>query len=218
MVEYVQSPTHYQTLSTLKHSMHNLMRPVWLGFSCWAILLVISCELLAVTPSQSQVSLRPANTVKVLGDFKNIKFPGDDAFGYSLQLWKEGDQIFGLLAIFTGAPADPPTGLLEDVKFDSRTRQFSFSARLSTGWVHSGGNWNTRTRDRFSFRGVLTRNEVTGILKRTDDLRPTDQPTSKRIRLRRSKRSTQDMNPPPPTYADWKIWADKILRFRGPKW
>lgn len=196
----------------LNHAIRSFMFRVWLAFSI--ILVVVSCELLAFPPSPKQT----ANSVEVVGEFLRVKHSGDDAFGYALQLWKEGDQIFGLLAIFTGAPADPPTGLLEDVKFDPRTRQFSFSARLSTGWVYSEGNWNTRTRNRFSFRGVLTRNGVTGILKDTDDLRPTDQPASRRIRLRRSKLSTQDMNPPPPTYEDWKIWADKILNFRGPKW
>jgi hypothetical protein len=180
-------------------------------FLCSIILVVVSCEFLAVTPA------KPANTVRVLGDFQNIKFPGDDAFGYSLQLWKDGDQIFGLLVVFTGAPADPPTGILEDVKFDPRTRQFSFSARLSTGWTYAGGNWNTPTRDRFNFSGVLTQREVTGILKHSDELRRTAPPVSERIRLRRSVDATQSMSQPA-SYSEWKTWADKILHFRGPKW
>jgi len=189
------------------------MPQMWFGFLRWAIMLVVSCQFLAVTPARTRASCKP---VKVLGDFSSIKYPGDDAFGYSLQLWQEGNQVFGLLAIFTGAPADPPTGILEDVKVDPRTKQFSFSAKLSTGWVHEGSNWNP-TRDRYSFSGVLTRREVTGILKHSDELRPTDPPTSEKIRLRRSVDATQSMSQPA-SYSEWKTWADKILRFRGPKW
>ena len=203
--------------TTLRRSIRSFMPQVWCGLSCWAILLVISCELLAVTPSRTRASLKQANTVKVLGAFSSIKYPGDDAFGYSLQLWQDGNEVFGLLAIFTGAPADPPTGILEDVKFDPRTRQFSFSARLSTGWIYAGGNWDTPTRDRYSFSGVLTRREVSGILKHSDELRPTNPPTSERIRLRRSVDTTQSMTRPA-TYSEWKTWADTILRLRGPRW
>jgi hypothetical protein len=59
----------------------------------------------------------------VLGNFRHLSHTTEDAFGYSLSLWKEGDQVFGLLAVYVGPPADPPTGLLEDVKFDPRTGQ-----------------------------------------------------------------------------------------------
>jgi hypothetical protein len=154
----------------------------------------------------------------VLGNFRHLSHTTEDAFGYSLSLWKEGDQVFGLLAVYVGPPADPPTGLLEDVKFDPRTGQLSFSARLSTGVRYGGGKWDVPTRDRFSFKGVLTRNEVAGTLKQSDDLDPQIAPTSKRIRLRRAVPESQDMNPPPATFAEWKTWADQILRRRGPKW
>jgi hypothetical protein len=188
----------------------------WLGSFLYAVL--GSYALWAVVPSQqTRAPAKTTSPVEVVGHFLKVKHAGDDAFGYSLRLWKEGNQVFGLLGVYIGAPADPPIGILEDVKFDLRTRQFSFSARLSIGWVYAGGTWNNPTRDRYSFSGVLTRREVTGILKHSDEFRPTDPPTSERIRLRRSVDATQTMSEPT-SFSEWKTYADKILRRSGPRW
>jgi hypothetical protein len=179
-----------------------------------ACLLLMSAFAASATP---QVS--PSDPIKVLGDFQHITHTTEDAFGYSLQLWKQGNQVFGLLFVYLGPPSDPPAGLLEDVKFDPRTKQLSFSARLSTGVRSSGaGKWDVPSRDRYSFRGVLSGREVVGTLKESDDLSPKISPRSKRIRLRRSVNSSELMNPPPATYSAWKTWADEILERRGPKW
>jgi hypothetical protein len=179
--------------------------------------LILICALCTVVISQTSVSAKTKSRVEVLGNFSSITHTPEDAFGYALDLWKEGDQVFGLLLVYTGAPADPPTGILENVKFDPRTRQFSFSARLSTGWLYAPGSY-TPSRDRFTFTGVLGRRQVIGTLKLSDDLFPNIAPTSKRIRLRWSRFFTEPMLPPPPTYSEWKIWAGEILRRRGPKW
>ena len=189
----------------------------WLEPVLWCLLLLVSCGL-ASAPSQARASAQAANTVEVLGNFSNVRQSGDDAFGYSLQLWKEGTQIFGLFNVYIGPPADPPVGILEDVKFDPRSRQFSFSARLSTGVVSGQGYSGVASRDRFTFRGVLTRSEVSGTLQHSNDLFPDRRPQSKRIRLRRSQFLTEVMIPPPPTYSEWKTWADGILQRSGPKW
>jgi len=82
------------------------------------------------------VPVTAANEVKVLGSFARITHTEEDAFGYAVELWKEGDRIFGLLMVYVGPPADPPTGVLEDVKFDPRTRHLAFMARLTTGLLY----------------------------------------------------------------------------------
>src|SRR5215207_6151716 len=148
-------------------------KPKLLGLRLTYMLILFLCGLLVSPPSQAQAA-KTANAVKVLGTFLNTRHTGDDVVGYSLKLWKEGNQIFGLLCVYTGAPADPPAGILEDVKFDPRTRQLSFSARLSTGFVYGRGYSGVASRDRFTFRGVVARSEVSGILKRSDELFPRD--------------------------------------------
>ena len=192
--------------------------------SCGVLLLLFCGVLLTSDRLCVRASAQAASQVEVLGHFTNVKHAGDDAFGYSLRLWKEGTRVFGLLSVYTGAPADPPVGLLEDVKLDPHTGQLSFSARLSTGLVHgqvpSGVEVHSgvASRDRFTFTGVIKRGEVFGTLRQSDDLIPGARPQPKRIRLRRSQSLTQVMNPPPPTYLEWKTWADEILQRRGPKW
>lgn len=183
------------------------------------ITLVLCYAVFVAGPSRALALPQAANKIRVLGNFSNVKHVGaDDAFGYSLQLWKEGDRIFGLFAVYTGAPADPPVGILKDVQFDPHTRRLSFSARLSTGVMYTGPDSSVASRDRFSFRGVLTAREVTGILMQADELVPQNRPTSRRIRLRWSSFLTQVLTPPPATYSEWESWADEILRRRGPRW
>lgn len=177
---------------------------------------LIYCTVWAVITSQFCATAKATSSVEVLGGFSNLKLSYGHAFGYVLKLWKDGNQIFGLLCVYTGEPADPPTGILEDVKFDPRTAQLSFSARLSTALVYAGAY--VPSRDRVTFKGVLTRSQVTGTLTTSDELFPDKRPTSQRIRLRRSRSSTELMIPPPPTYSAWKTWADTILKRRGPKW
>ena len=179
--------------------------------------LLISCALLLAPELRS--SAQPAATVQVLGNFSNVRRAGeDDALGYTLRLWKEGNKLFGLFAAYVGPPADPPVGILEDVKFDPRTGRLSFSARLSTGLVSGPGYDRVASRDRFVFKGVLIRREVRGTLKRSNDLFPDRRLESEKIRLRRSQFLTELMMPPPPSYSEWKTWADEVLQRSGPKW
>ena len=186
-----------------------------LGYSNWFNRIIVLL-LLAVLPAGAPANA--ASKVKVLGTFSGVRRSGDDAFGYAVQLWKEGDRIFGLLLVYTGAPADPPTGILEDIKFDPRTRRLSFTTRVTTGLVYSQKYRGVPSRDRFSFAGVLGRRQLTGNLSHTDDLSPEERPTAKRIKLRWSAFMTEIMLPPPPTYSAWKTEADEILQRRGPKW
>jgi hypothetical protein len=156
--------------------------------------------------------------VEVLGNFSSIKHINEDAFGCVLQLWKTENHIFGLLSVYTGEPADPPVGILEDTRFDPRTGRLSFSVRLSTGLVYSRAYAGVPSRDRFTFEGRITRRQVSGILTTSNELFPEERPGHERLRLRWSKSLTQLMVPPPLTYSDWKTWADEILERRGPKW
>jgi hypothetical protein len=183
-----------------------------------SFILVLACCLVSPAQTTKTKAAKAARSVAVLGDFENIRHFTEDAEGYRLQLWREGKHVFGLLSIYTGAPYDPPTGMLEEVKFDPRTRQFSFSARLSLGSTHNGEKW-VATRDGFTFKGVLGRNEISGTLRQYDLFLPQSTPLSKRIKLRRSRVATQEMLPPPESYAAWKQWAEEsILSQLGPKW
>lgn len=164
------------------------------GYIRWSTRIVVCCALLAVL--QGGVPVLAKSQVRVLGAFSRITHARGDAFGYTVKLWKEGDRIFGKFLVYTGPPADPPTGILEDVEFNPRTKQLSFTTRLSTGLVYSQEYRGVPSRDRFKFKGVLTRRQLVGTLTHIDELFPDRPPTSKRIRLRWSAFATELMSVP----------------------
>jgi len=175
--------------------------------SIGATLLILSATLMGQTA---------APPVSVLGHFTNMRFTEEHAYGYAVELWRQGDLLVGLFLASEGLQGDTPTGLLEDVKFDTQTGELSFRAKLSIGVVYSKEHDGVPSRDVFEFFGVLGKNRLTGTLKRRDGLSPQDMPRIENIALTRS-RSNGGME----TFKsldDWKKAADGILKFRGPKW
>ena len=171
----------------------------------------------AGTMKQSGTPSGPGSRVKPMGVFLDIKHSQDDTFGFSLQLWQEGNSVVGLFSVYVGPQGDAPTGLLEDITFDPRTGQLSFAARLSTGLVYGHGYQGVPSRDIFQFRGTLHRNRITGALKTANALFPSDPAVQQRVSLQRSADMSQLMEVVQ-TSAEWQRWAEEVLRRRGPKW
>ena len=150
-----------------------------------------------------------------MGEFSNVRHTAEHAYGYSVQLWRQGDSIFGLFTAAAGPAVDVPCGLLEDVRFNPATGAFSFTTKLSVATIYLGKGRQEPTHDRFAFKGTLRDNVLAGVLTHVDELQPKSKPTSKRLRLpRNGNPSTIDAA----TYEDWKRTADAILKARGPKW
>src|SRR6266851_8779978 len=99
--------------------------------SLWILCSLLGSPLLGSSPSGSRPSR--TNKVEVVGAFSHIKHVGDHSYGYTLELWRQGNDLFGLFVSHTGQTGDLPIGLLEDLKFSSRTGKLSFRARLTTG-------------------------------------------------------------------------------------
>jgi len=170
---------------------------------------------LVITPvlKSAEDSARP---VAVVGHFTNMTYAGEHAYGYAVQLWRQGDGLLGLFLASEGLEGDTPTGLLEDVKFDPGSGEISFRARLSVGVVYSKKRHGVPSRDLFEFAGVLAGTRLRGTVKRSDALDPEEPPRSDKVVLLRSK-SNEGMEAFK-SYAEWKISADEILKARGPKW
>jgi hypothetical protein len=58
-----------------------------------------------------------------VGEFSNVRHTAEHAYGYSVMLWNDGDQLFGLFSAANGLAGDTPVGLLENVQLDSGDRQ-----------------------------------------------------------------------------------------------
>jgi hypothetical protein len=159
-------------------------------------------------PSPETASSIPDGRIAAVGAFKNECSTSEIPYCYSVDLWRQGDIVFGF---FTSElmDADNPTGLLEDTKFEPQTGRLSFKARLSIGEVAPG----KPSRDFFEFAGKLEKLALVGTLKISNRLQPTTAPTTRSVRFRRNGEGAT-----PATYADWKKAADEIMKFRGPRW
>ena len=163
-----------------------------------ARLLLVMLSLIAAAFAQAP---RP---ITFVGEFSNMRYPEEHAYGYSVQLWREGSAVFGLFLASEGLAGDTPTGLLDDLKYDPRSGKLSFQAKLTMGV-------DARQRpshDLFEFDGQVGARAVSGVLKHGA--------ASERINLRKLRPDAA--LPQPSTYDEWKRQTDEILRRRGPKW
>lgn len=176
----------------------------------WIVLLIALAQPISVSFAQS-----PEAPLTIVGEFSNMRFTEEHAYGNSVQLWQQGDKLFGFFEASEGLAGDTPAGLLEGVQFDPRTGALSFKAKLTMGVVLMQPGRQEPSRDLFEFRGTLGKDVLTGTLTQRDMLRPQATPVTSQVRLR--KQSSDSMIKAR-TYAEWKKSADEILKFRGPRW
>ena len=82
---------------------------------------------------------------------------------------------------------DIPTGLLEDIRYNPKTRMIAFTSKLTTGQHFCKIHKDLPSRDLFSFGGKLSNASMSGVLKRSDALHPGNPPTEEVIEVRRAK-------------------------------
>jgi len=172
------------------------------------MLLAALVTLVSVAPAQSA-----AGPVTVVGEFANMRFTQEHAYGYSVQIWRQADTLFGLFMASEGLQGDTPTGLLDGIKFDPQTGALTFTTRLTIGVAYLGDT-PVPSRDLFEFRGMLQRLTLIGTLTRWDKLHPAAEPTIERVRLQKQPSTLMIQ---PASYDAWQR-ADGILGRRGPKW
>jgi hypothetical protein len=194
-----------------------LARASFFAFAVIALTGVLQSNALATTTSEAARMNFPdeQSPISFMGEFSNVRHTAEHAYGYSVQLWRQGDKIFGLFTAASGLVGDVPCGVLQDVSFNSATGALSFTAKLSVASIYLGKGRQEPTHDLFSFKGTLQGAVLAGSLTHLDQMQPKSKPISKRLRLSRTS------NPPSidaATHEDWKRAADAIMKFRGPKW
>jgi hypothetical protein len=168
------------------------------------------------TPSVKQRSEKVIPRTIYVGQFSNMTFTEEHAYGVSVALWRQDPSVFGLLDDAEGLDGDTPTGVLEDVKFDSSNRKISFSAKLTTG-LHTCVQHKdpVPSRDLFKFEGTLAKDRLEGTLTRFDAWHMEQKPKTDKVTLKKldGVPLIEAQN-----YSEWKLKADDILKFRGAKW
>jgi hypothetical protein len=175
-----------------------------------------SLLLLATAAGPASAFLESANPgVTIVGEFSNMRYTEEHAYGFTVELWREGEQLFGLFLASAGLAGDTPAGLLENVKYDPRTGRLSFSAKLTMGSVMLADGEQAPSRDFFEFDGTLGPSALAGTLRQFDRLEAGRPSTSVKARLRKQRGSAMTR---PNNYGEWRREVEGILRFRGPKW
>jgi hypothetical protein len=146
-----------------------------------------------------------------------MRYTDEHAYGYTAELWREQNRIFGFFLSSQGLMGDTPTGLLEDVRYDPRTGELTFQARLTTGLFSNREFHMVPSRDFFRFKGTLQGRHMIGTLEIANALTPTEAPTRHKIKLTLSEKESEVMIKAQ-NYVDWTEKAKEILKFRGPKW
>jgi hypothetical protein len=178
----------------------------------------LACSLLVLISAGAATSAfarAPDRSIPVVGEFSNIRYTEEHAYGYAVELWRDGGSIIGLFLAAEGLQGDTPAGILKDVKFDSRTGALSFTAKLSVGVGVLSDGRQEPSRDLFEFSGTLTPTALNGTLTRSDQRHPLRPASRERVEL---KIRPQEIMHAAGTYAGWKRQTDEILKRRGPRW
>ena len=155
--------------------------------------------------------------IVTIGAFSNMRYTSEHAYGYKVELWREQNHIFGFFLASQGLQGDTPTGLLEEIKFNPRTGQLAFRARLTTSLFSNRDFHMVPSRDIFQFSGVLKGDRMIGILEIANALTPAEAPRRQEVKLKRSQ-SESEVLIEAQSYDDWKRQAERILQLGGPKW
>lgn len=156
-------------------------------------LLTVAAALIAIgisgvdrTPPQA-----PPATVEHLGDYAQLRQTDEHAYGYVLQLWKDGTEIVGLWSVASGEPADFPTVRVEDLRWDAASGAIRFT-------VTACGTSR--------FEGVVRGPEIAGriINQRTNTI------TDVRLRRADDERGSLDRT-------EWVAQTEGILKRRRPR-
>jgi hypothetical protein len=178
--------------------------------------------LLAVTLTLASIGQATCSTIpdsapmQLIGRFSDMEYTEEHAYGHTVELWRAGSCVVGMLEVSDGLAGDTPAGLLTEVRYNDG--DLAFTAKLTTGMTTAPGSsaW-VPSRDLFVFTGLVTRRGIKGKLRRSNQLAPRSAPVERELllgRLPEDAASAGEVR----TYGGWRQSIGPILRFRGPKW
>jgi hypothetical protein len=167
---------------------------IWVGrFVSLPTFLISGAFVVACTggASPAGVQARPEK-IQHIGEFSDLRETDGHVYGHTLQLWRDGARVIGLLSKADGQPADFPTVLISDLDWNEQTGAVRFTIR----WCSSVEG----------FRGELKDGILSG---RLSDLQNRGDVTELRL-----KRHEDDW--PSLAREEWQSRIDRILKARRP--
>ena len=153
-----------------------------------------------------------------IGQFSDMQYTEEHAYGHTVELWRSGACIFGTLEVSDGLAGDVPIGLLREVRYDHPARgDLAFSARLITGMTMAPNSKElVPAHDIFGFTGHLSTERLVGKIIRSNQENPGSPSTARNlllIRIGNGGHLAGDAR----SYGEWRAKIEPILRFRGPE-
>lgn len=151
-----------------------------------------------------------------------MRYTEEHAYGYTVELWRSADCLFGFFLSSSGLMGNTPTGQIENINYDEKISTISFSARLTEGLLLSStapAFSFVPSQDVYEFTGVLHEKSLRGTLRHIikNDL-PDAQPIDpEAVALPLSHKDSKEMQSLL-TFSQWELVAKHILKTRGPKW
>ncbi len=185
----------------------------------WCPAVVPACDLKQARDIQARTP------VELFGVYSNAKSnDGEHESGYTLELWRDKEGLFGVFMVHGPQIGDPAKGMISDVGYDATTGRLHFTAKLSISRGYSTTDSQGRvqtvapSRDWVEFEGVLTGKTVTGAVT----IRSSGPFGGKvSLSLPRQVKWEEDFHPTdlrPKTCAEWMDQMAESLQRLGPKW
>ena len=93
---------------------------------------------LSVVLDAAETSIRP---VVYVGTYEKVEsIDGEHCSGYSIDLWKHNNVLFGLLHHHRGLCGDPPCGVLTDIQHSSESGSIRFKAETRESKLDFSGS------------------------------------------------------------------------------
>lgn len=170
--------------------------------------------------SECASNLNALAPITAIGSFSDMRYTEEHAYGYTVELWRSADCLFGFFLSSSGLAGDTPTGLIENLRYDEKTGAISFNARLTMGKVLLMPEKDAPepTKDAFEFTGVLKKKSLCGVvLHKLMNSPAAKSGTPEKVVLKLSHEESNRMQYLL-TYSQWDLEAKEILKRRGAKW
>lgn len=168
--------------------------------AAWAL---VSC-LVAFADDQTQIL--------PLGSFSSLQQDNEHCKGYSVELWRGGDSLWGLFRTCAGLTGDIVTSIVSIRNYDKRSGAISFETALSLGMDYVKGGSEIPSKDHFLFVGTLSDGALVGKLQKTDEVDPNHKPRMSSINLRRRKENLPSFL----NSEDWRRHAEELIKNSQP--
>ncbi|MBK8810999.1 MAG: hypothetical protein IPN69_09745 [Acidobacteria bacterium] len=159
----------------------------------------------AISPTPTPTERVSEPPLTIVGVYTNVQQNREHQWGYTIEIWRQGDKYFGLM-FGDGTPraiGDGPVARLENAEFNPKTESLRFTTVIRRGLCPE-----------VRFEGKLSNSKLEGTFSPIEEECPKYTAASERILLRKSRQLTSEAEEFGKfrNFAEWNAFADGLLR------